>query len=262
MEPVTTSFERVEVFGVEVTPCTYRSAVDAIIGAAEARVAYGVAALATHGLLTAVHDPVFNDALQRLAIVTPDGQPVRWALNLLLDEPLPDRVYGPDLTDRVCAAAAEHGVGIFLFGSTESTGKSLRAVLVSRYPTINIVGVQADRFRDATPQEDAEDVEMILQSGAGIVLVGRGCPRQEIWVSSHLDRLPIAMLAVGAAFDYLAGNLARPPAWMQRHGLEWLHRLVQEPRRLWRRYLITNTQFLARFIPLWAKTRLGVRRIV
>jgi N-acetylglucosaminyldiphosphoundecaprenol N-acetyl-beta-D-mannosaminyltransferase len=101
-----------------------------------------------------------------------------------------------------------------------------------------------------------------VASGAGIVLVGRGCPRQERWVADHLDRIPCAMLAVGAAFDYLAGTLNRPPHWMQRIGLEWLHRLSQEPRRLWKRYTVTNTQFIGRFLVLWGRTKFARLRSI
>jgi N-acetylglucosaminyldiphosphoundecaprenol N-acetyl-beta-D-mannosaminyltransferase len=250
------TFARTHVFGVPVTPCTYETAVDAIIAAASEHRSYGVAALAVHGLMTAVDDAVFRAALERLDLVTPDGQPVRWALNLQIEPALGERVYGPDLTEKVCEAAEREGIGIYLFGSTERTCNALVAALGQRYPKIQIVGVQPDRFREATPEEDADDVARIVASGAGIVLVGRGCPRQERWVAEHLGRVPAAMLAVGAAFDYIAGTLAAPPRWMQRSGLEWVHRLTQEPRRLWRRYLVTNTQFLAHFVPLWFQRRL------
>ncbi len=254
-------FRSVEVFGVNVTPCTYETVVDAVISAGLQRVPFGVAALATHGLMTAVHDPNFHGALARLDVVTPDGQPVRWALNLIDEESLAERVYGPDLTDKVCAAAARAGVGVFLFGSTEATSTALQRALELKYPNISIVDSQADRFRDATVEEDALDVARIVGSGAGIVLVGRGCPRQELWVADHLDRIPCAMLAVGAAFDYLGGTLNRPPRWMQRVGLEWLHRLAQEPRRLWKRYTVTNSQFLVRFIALWVRNRVTKARV-
>lgn len=254
------TFRTVRVFGVPVNPCTYASAVDEIIGAARAHQSFGVAALATHGLMTAVSDAQFRSAIERLDLVTPDGQPVRWALNLEIDDALPERVYGPELTERVCAAAAHEGLTVYLFGSTDATCQALATALEQRYPEIKIVGVQPDRFRDATPEEDAADVDKIVASGANVVLVGRGCPRQERWVADHLGRVPAAMLAVGAAFDYLAGTLTPPPAWMQRLGLEWVHRLWQEPGRLWRRYLVTNSQFLVHFVPRWFARRIGRQR--
>ena len=114
----------------------------------------------------------------------------------------------------------------------------------TRWLTRFTAGVQPDRFRDATPEEDAADVARMNESGAGIVLVGRGCPRQEKWVAQHQGRVHAAMMAVGAAFDFGAGNLSEPPMWVQRGGLQWLWRLVSEPRRLWKRYLYGNIVFM------------------
>ncbi len=139
----------------------------------------------------------------------PDGQPVRWALNLLHGAELAERVYGPELTWRVIEAASSGGIGISLFGSTVETCDELVAAIHARHRSAVISGVQADRFRDATPEEDRADTERINASGAGIVLVGRGCPRQEKWVADHLRSINAAMLAVGAAFDYGAGTLPR-----------------------------------------------------
>lgn len=249
---------KADLFGVGVSITTYAEAVEVIMAAARERRPFGVTALATHGLMESVRDPELAARVARLDLVTPDGQPVRWALNHLHGAGLQERVYGPDLTVAVCAAAAREGVGVYLFGSTAQTCAAMRAELERRFPALRIVGVQPDRFREATPEEDAADVARINDSGAGIVLVGRGCPRQERWVADHLDRVPAAMLAVGAAFDYLAGTLRRPPAWMQRHGLEWLFRLVIEPGRLWRRYLVNNTRFLA----AWARETAGRARTI
>lgn len=237
---------KVDVFGVGVSVTDYHGACSAIMDAARRRRSYAVSALATHGLMETTSDPVFRDVVNDIDLVVPDGQPVRWAMNLLHRTGLADRVYGPDLTRHVCAAAAREGLGVYLFGSTEETCRRLAHELSRCYPGLRIVGVQPDRFREPTPQEDAEDIAAIHGSEAGIVLVGRGCPRQERWVSTHRGRVQASMLAVGAAFDYLAGNLRRPPSWMQRWGLEWLYRLAQEPRRLFHRYAVHNTRFLIR----------------
>lgn len=244
--------QKQSLFGVGVNPTTYAEATAAILAAARARQSYGVTALATHGLMEAVNDPTFGAVVDNLDVVTPDGQPVRWALNALHGARLADRVYGPDLTAQVCAAAADEGIGVYLFGSTPETCAAFAKELRQRWPDLRIAGIQPDRFREATPEEDADDVARMTASGAGIVLVGRGCPRQEQWVAAHCGRVPAAMLAVGAAFDYHAGTLRRPPAWMQRVGLEWLWRLALEPRRLFRRYAVTNTQFIVRFVRAWA----------
>jgi N-acetylglucosaminyldiphosphoundecaprenol N-acetyl-beta-D-mannosaminyltransferase len=206
-----------------------------------------VSALAVHGLMEAADDPDFRREVNRIDLVTPDGQPVRWAMNRLYRAGLTDRVYGPDLTWRVIEAAAGEGIGIYLFGSTPDTCDAFRAEILRRFPAAQVVDVQPDRFREPTAEEDDADVERMNASRAGVVLVGRGCPRQERWVAAHRGRVEAAMLAVGAAFDYGAGNLDAPPAWMQRTGLQWLYRLGQEPGRLWRRYLITNSKFMLRF---------------
>lgn len=237
---------KVRVFDVEVSVTDYAEATAAIVQAGKAGESVGVTALATHGLMEAAADAGFAACVNSLDLVAPDGQPVRWAMNLLAGTRLRERVYGPDLMAHVCAAAAASGTGVFLYGSTEQTCVRLTARLRRRWPALDVRGVQADRFREASPAEDAADVEHLNASGAGIVFVGRGCPRQERWVAGHRGQVHAAMVAVGAAFDYHAGNLRRPPALLQRLGLEWAYRLVQEPRRLFRRYAVSNSRYLVR----------------
>ena len=232
------------VFGVGISVTDYAAARDAIISAARERRSFAMSALAVHGLIEAVRDPALRQLVNQIDLVTPDGQPVRWALNLLHGTALRDRVYGPDLTALVCEAAAEQRIPIYIYGSTPETCERFVAELRRRYPSIAIAGVQPDRFRDASTQEDEEDIERINRSGAGIVLVGRGCPLQERWVAAHRNKIDAALMAVGAAFNFFAGNLMQAPKWMQRAGLEWAFRLALEPKRLWRRYTVTNSLFL------------------
>jgi exopolysaccharide biosynthesis WecB/TagA/CpsF family protein len=246
---------KVGVFGIGISVTNYEQARDAIIAAARERRSFAVSSLAVHGLMESVRDPELARLVNQIDLVTPDGQPVRWAINILHGAGLKDRVCGPELTAMVCEAAAQQGIGVFCFGSTAQTCERFAAALRDRYPNIRIVGIQSDRFREATPEEDREDVRRINDSGAGIVLVGRGCPRQERWVATHRGRIDGAMMAVGAAFDFLAGNVKRAPVWMQRTGLEWLYRLAMEPRRLWRRYLITNGIFLFLLMREWVRRR-------
>ncbi len=235
--------DEVDIFGIDLTITTYEDATERIVEAARDNRSYAVSALAVHGLMEATHDPEFGRMVNDIDLVVPDGQPVRWAMNSLHDAGLDDRVYGPDLTWWVIDRAAEEGIGIFLFGSTEETCEAFKAAIEAKHPGAQ-VDFQSDRFREATPEEDAADIARINESGAGVVLVGRGCPRQERWVSQHRGSVNAAMLAVGAAFDYAAGSLERPPAWMQKYGLQWLYRLREEPSRLWKRYLVTNSQFM------------------
>jgi len=235
---------KVDVFGVGLSLTDYDDATRRIVAAGAEHQSFAMSALATHGLMEAVHNPGFMKIVNSLDLVTPDGQPVRWAMNLLHHVGLKDRVYGPDLTWKVCGAAAEAGVGIYLFGSTPETCEAFVAAILAEWPNAIISDVQPDRFREATPAEDLADIERIHASGAGVILVGRGCPRQERWVAAHRGRVNAAMMAVGAAFDYHAGQLKKPPALMQKYGLEWLWRLGLEPKRLFRRYAVTNSQFL------------------
>lgn len=236
--------EQVDIFGVDLSVTDYADATRRIVEAGQERRSFAMSALATHGLMEAVHDDAFREVVNSLDLVTPDGQPVRWAMNLLHKAGLEDRVYGPDLTWKVCGAAADAGVGIYLFGSTPETCDAFVAAILKEWPHAIISDVQPDRFRDATPEEDAADIERINNSGAGVVLVGRGCPRQEKWVGAHKGQVNAAMMAVGAAFDYHAGQLRKPPAVMQKYGLEWLWRLGLEPKRLFKRYAITNSQYV------------------
>jgi N-acetylglucosaminyldiphosphoundecaprenol N-acetyl-beta-D-mannosaminyltransferase len=235
-------------FDIGVSVVTMDTAVEAIMTAAAQRRSLAVTALAVHGLIEALNDPEMREAVGRMDIVTPDGQPVRWALNILCGTRLPDRVYGPDLMRALCRRAAAEGIAVYLFGSTLDTCKRLVAKLEKDHPGLRIAGVQPDRFREATAAEDGADVRAISGSGAGIVFVGRGCPRQEKWVAAHKGRVAAAAVAVGAAFDFIAGNRSEPPRWMQRAGLQWLWRLILDPRRLWKRYLIANSWFILYFL--------------
>jgi exopolysaccharide biosynthesis WecB/TagA/CpsF family protein len=222
----------------------YDSAADIIIEKAEANKSFGISALAVHGLVTAVRIPEIQQAVKKIDLVVPDGQPIRWALNRFYGTDLNDRVYGPTLTLRVLEKADRKGLKVYLFGSTEDTLEKLSEFIDSRFPNVNLTGMHPDRFREATHEEDLEDINKINDTGSHIVLVGRGCPRQEVWVADHLGKIKAVMMAVGAAFDFHAGNMKQAPRWMQDRGLEWLYRLVKEPRRLWKRYLLTNSYFV------------------
>jgi len=169
---------------------------------------------------------------------------VRWALNWLHKIALPDRVYGPTLMLKVCDRAAQAGLPIYLYGSQSTVLAALQTNLQTRFPQLLVAGYQPSKFRQVSEQEQAEIAEGIRASGAAIVFVGLGCPRQEVWVYENRDLIGVPCLAVGAAFDFHAGLLPQAPAWMQKRGLEWLFRMVQEPSRLWKRYVFLNPAYL------------------
>jgi exopolysaccharide biosynthesis WecB/TagA/CpsF family protein len=234
------------VLGVLVDVVDYQAATERVLAAARERQPLALTALAVHGVMTGVGDPAQAARLNAFDLVTPDGQPVRWALNLLHRTRLRERVYGPTLALRVLERCAEEGLPIFLYGSTEATLDRLAANLAARLPALKIAGWEASKFRPARPGEEAAIAARITGTGARVVLVGMGCPRQETFAYGMRPLLAAPLLAVGAAFDYHAGRLRTPPAWMQRSGLEWLWRLGLEPRRLWRRYLLLNPAYLVR----------------
>lgn len=234
---------RRSVLGVDVNVIDYDGAVERIFVAATRRKPLAASALAVHGVMTGVLDPVHLFRLNRLDMIVPDGQPVRWALRLLHGEALPSRVYGPELMLRTCERAAAEGRSIYLYGSSREVLDDLQANLKARYPALCIAGASASRFKQASDAENDEIIEAIRETEAEIVFVGLGCPRQEVFVFENAERLSCPAIAVGAAFDFHAGRLPQAPRWMQDCGLEWFYRLVQEPRRLWRRYAVLNPLF-------------------
>jgi N-acetylglucosaminyldiphosphoundecaprenol N-acetyl-beta-D-mannosaminyltransferase len=239
---------KVDVIGVGVDAVDYEAAVARIIEAAERSQPYRVSALAVHGVMTGVDDPEHLSRLNSFELVTPDGQPVRWAMNWIHHTKLPERVYGPDLTLAVCRAAVEHSLSVYFHGSTPHTLTLLEQRLPILVPGLEIAGTSPSSFSTSTPTELDELAERIRATGASICFVGLGCPRQEVFVFENADRLAMPCVAVGAAFDFHAGLQAEPPAWVQRAGLQWLQRLLANPRRLWRRYLILNPRYVGRVV--------------
>jgi N-acetylglucosaminyldiphosphoundecaprenol N-acetyl-beta-D-mannosaminyltransferase len=240
------------VLGVNISAVDYAYTVQAVIAAAEQQMPCSVSALAVHGTMTGVLDPVQNRRLNGLDLAVPDGQPVRWALRLLYDINLPDRVYGPDLTLKILEAAEQKSLPVFFYGSKAETLRRLVANVQSRYPRLLVTGALPSAFRRLTPEEKARLSQEIKTSGARIVIAGLGCPRQETWAFEYRALLNMPILAVGAAFDFHAGLLTQAPPGLQRFGLEWLFRLIQEPKRLWRRYLLLNPLFVFCLFLQWS----------
>ncbi len=245
------SLRRVPVIGLPITAVDWDAAIARISQWAQRHESRYVCICNVHSCVTASSDPQFSEVVEAADMATPDGAPVAWMLRRL-GAVGQQRISGPDLMLRYCEHAQGTGESIYLFGSTDETLTLLQARLVERFPGLRIAGVFSPPFRPLTAVEDHDIVERINASGAGTVWVSLGCPKQERWMAEHRDRVRAVMLGVGAAFDYHAGVLSRAPTWMQRAGLEWLYRLMMEPRRLWRRYLVTNSIFIvSAFRQLW-----------
>ena len=232
------------ILGINVHAVDYDHAVSSIVAAAAQHQPFSVSALAVHGVMTGCLDSLHARRLNGLDLVVPDGQPVRWALSWLYGKRLPDRVYGPNLTLKVVESFAERGLSIYLYGSKSEILEKLIANLRSLYPNLKIAGAEPSKFRKLSDHERTELTDRIMASGASAVLLGLGCPRQETWAYEYRNLLNIPILAVGAAFDFHAGTTSQAPLWVQNLGLEWLYRLMQEPGRLWRRYVILNPLYL------------------
>ena len=233
------------VLGVSVDVIDYESSVDQIVKAANDKRGFAVTALAVHGVMTGAMDPEQRFRLNQFDLVVPDGQPVRWALNLLHSVHLDERVYGPTLMLELCERCAKDGLPIYLYGSNTDVLAKLRQRLNAQFPKLDIAGAQPSRFRRVTAEEKSQIVQTIRDSGAQLVFAGLGCPRQEVWTYEYRDALSMPVIAVGAAFDFHAGTIPQAPSTLQRAGLEWLYRLSREPKRLWRRYALLNPLYVA-----------------
>jgi N-acetylglucosaminyldiphosphoundecaprenol N-acetyl-beta-D-mannosaminyltransferase len=224
--------------GVGISAVDYEYAVAKIMDAAKKGRRCATTALAVHGVITGAMDSAHRYRLNTFDLVTPDGH---------------DRVYGPTMTLKVCQQAALQGIPVYFYGSSQAVLDQLCARLPELCPGLKIAGAHPSQFRLLSAEEQVLAAERISQSGAKILFVGLGCPRQEVFTYEMSKHLSMPMLAVGAAFDYHAGLLQQPPQLVQRYGLQWLYRLCQEPRRLWRRYLFTNSQFVGLFLAQWLR---------
>lgn len=232
------------VLGSHIDAVGWGDCLDRIFAWAARRESRYVCMCNVHSVVTARRDRAFGEVINAADLAPPDGAPVAWRLRAL-GYPRQQRICGPELMWKCCGRAAAERLPVFLYGGTANVLRRLSARLAREFPRMKIAGCYAPPFRDLTPEEDALVVRAINESGAAIVLVALGCPKQEAWIAGHRGRIRAVMIGVGAAFNFFAGVTARAPGWMRDAGLEWLHRLATEPRRLWRRYLVTNTLFIA-----------------
>lgn len=227
---------RVRIMGVDISAITMADALATI----EDWIAQGernyVCITGVHGVIESQSDPQLRQIHQRAGLVTPDGMPLVWMARKL-GHGRTERVYGPDLMLALTALSARKGYRQYYYGGAEGLADRLGERLARRFPGLDVAGTFCPPFRPLSPEEDEEIVSRINAAKPDILWVGLSTPKQEFWMDSHLGRLDVpVMIGVGAAFDFLAGTKRQAPRWMQRNGLEWLFRLISEPRRLWRRY--------------------------
>ncbi len=196
-----------------------------------------------HGIMEAQSDRTFCEILNRSFLTTPDGMPTVWLGHIYGFKQMA-RVYGPDFMLALCKRSVALGYKHFLYGGKPGVAEKLRAELIRRVPGLRIVGTYTPPFRPLNRGEEDELCAQLESSQADILWCGLSTPKQERFMSAYSHRLPVKlMVGVGAAFDLLSGNLSEAPDWMKKAGLQWIFRLVKEPKRLWRRYLVNNPRF-------------------
>lgn len=231
------------ILGTRVEVTNYNDVINRVTGWAHRGESRYVCLATVNQVMEAWDSSAYHHALEDAAIVTADGMPLVWMLKAL-GAGHASRVYGPDLTPMLLEVAAQQGIPVGFYGGTDAVLSSLIARVERRFPSLRVAYREAPPFRPLTPEETDRTVASICASGARILFVGLGSPKQDVWMHQVSSRVPAVMLGVGAAFDFLAGAKPQAPRWMMRAGLEWLFRLASEPRRLWRRYLKHNPRFV------------------
>jgi N-acetylglucosaminyldiphosphoundecaprenol N-acetyl-beta-D-mannosaminyltransferase len=231
------------VIGFPVTAVPFNEQIELIVQWAHRRMSKVVCVANVHMLIEAHTNPKFAAVLCNADLVTPDGMPLVWLMNLLgVDHQ--ERVAGMDILLALCDRVSTQDISVFFLGSDPSTLERMQTRLKREFPQLKVAGMEPLPFRPLNAEEDARVIEKINGSGAGIVLVSLGCPKQEIWMNLHKDKIKAVMLGLGGVFPVYAGIHKWAPCWIRKLGLEWLYRLVQEPRRLWKRYYKTIPPFI------------------
>jgi N-acetylglucosaminyldiphosphoundecaprenol N-acetyl-beta-D-mannosaminyltransferase len=242
--PTATNHQRLDLLGVRVSAVSIPLAVETIDGWIKAKTKTYVCVAPVSTLVDCQKNADYKSVVNQAGMVTPDGMPVVW-LGKASGSRVIDRTYGPDLMQAVADAGQTKGYRHFWYGGSPKTLELLERSMRSRFPTMNLVGKYSPPFMPYAQKESAEVIQMINEAKPDILWVGLGSPKQDFWMSLNRPLLNVSVIVgVGAAFDFLSGQKPQAPRWMQRSGLEWLFRLASEPRRLWRRYLIGNTEFL------------------
>ncbi len=244
MTVVTPSPDRFNVLGVGISAISLSQATKLVIARAQERPASYVCVTGVHGVMEAQRHPAFGETLNRAFLVTPDGMPMVWLgkWNRLAHV---TRVYGPDLVLAVCDQGRKAGLRHFFYGGNTGVADELASVLSSRFPGLSVAGTYTPPFRSLTDAEQASLAQQVAETRPDIIWVGLSTPKQELFMVQQFAALPTGLLiGVGAAFDFHTHRVRQAPRWIQRSGFEWLYRMIQEPRRLWRRYLVNNSAFV------------------
>jgi N-acetylglucosaminyldiphosphoundecaprenol N-acetyl-beta-D-mannosaminyltransferase len=240
--------KRINVLGVGISAITPDRALQSIADWVESGERHYVCVCAVHTVMECQRDPELRGMVNRASLAVPDGMPLVW-ISHLKGQPHVRRVYGPDLMLSFCELAARRGYTNYLLGGTVGQPELLSRRLVERFPSLLIVGGTATPARPISRVENEQIIAAINDAGPDVVWVGMGTGYQERWIAENRHRLGVPVLiGVGAAFDMHSRKVHQAPAWMQRSGLEWFFRLLQEPLRLWRRYLLGNPSFVYRLV--------------
>jgi N-acetylglucosaminyldiphosphoundecaprenol N-acetyl-beta-D-mannosaminyltransferase len=234
--------ERATILSLQVSLGNYQEFQDALINAAHRGESRTACFANVHMAVEAHRDPEFAKVVNSADWVCTDGLPLTWAMRLLHRQHQ-DRVTGPDTLNNMVKRAAKEQLPIFFYGSTNDVLAKAVAVCRERYPAIQIAGTLSPPFRSLTIEEEEEIIDQINKSGARLVFVALGCPKQERWMARMRGKVQAVMLGIGGGLPILAGVQSRPPQWIQRIGMEWFYRLALEPRRLFKRYAVTNSLY-------------------
>lgn len=232
-----------KIFSLKISLGTFQDFIQKIIQLSVQKQSSYVCVANVHMCIETYKDERFAEIVNNADLVTPDGKPLVFGLKWLYDIEQ-DKVSGPDLMPSLLAEAEKENLSVFFYGATQEVLNQLIEFCKQKYPDLKIAGVISPPFRKLTETEELADINVINRSKANLVFVALGCPKQEVWMNRMKGKINAVMLGVGGAFPMLVGAEKRAPIWMQENGLEWFFRLAQDPKRLFKRYLVTNSWFI------------------
>ncbi|MEM9934963.1 MAG: WecB/TagA/CpsF family glycosyltransferase [Bacteroidota bacterium] len=248
---------KLDILGSHISTGSYHTFVEEIVGKGKRNESSYVCVANVHMVMEAHKDGAFRKVLNEADITTPDGMPLVKGMKMLYNYEQ-DRVAGMDLMPSLMKEAEALSLSVYFYGSTEEVLSKITDRAGKEFPSLHIAGTYSPPFRKLSPEEEAGVIDMINEAAPHLVFVALGCPKQEKWMANHLGKIHACMLGVGGAFPVYAGEQSRAPMWMQKMALEWMYRLVLEPNRLWKRYMVTNSAFVFHFIKRWVGLKMGL----